>query len=130
MGFYIETDIAEDLMVKHIAATLETRLLKAKLNHYSLNTWVSIANQLVISANFFMLQLWTGNVEQLEKMDNEVANFIWSGSDGNFRHRMSYDIITKSKVEGGLGLISFKTQTMAQAGKTILWVGSNGEETL
>lgn len=46
-----------------------------------------------------MLQLWTGKVEQLEMMDKEVVEFVWSGSDDNCRRRVDYATITKSKEE-------------------------------
>lgn len=130
MGFYIGTELLEELMTSHLMATLEARLLKAKLKHYSLNTRVTIANQLIISANYFMLQLWIGDVEQLVAMDKEVAKFVWIGSDKNYRPRVDYDTITRSKVKGGLGLISFKDENLAHVGKKILWAGTKGKEAL
>lgn len=119
LGFYIGTNILGELMTNHLTATLEARLLKAKRRHYSLSMRVTIVNQLVIYANQFMLQLWMGKVEQLEMMDREVADFLWSGSEDNCRRRVDYAMITKAKEGGGLGLISFKNLTVAQVGKTI-----------
>lgn len=46
------------------------------------------------------------------------------------RPRLDYQIIINLKNSGGLAVISIKGQTIALAGKTILWVASEGECTL
>lgn len=56
-------------MTAHLTKTLEDRLQKAKIRNYSLVSRVSIANQMIGLAIWYMAQLWTGEVEQLEEMD-------------------------------------------------------------
>lgn len=43
---------------------------------------------------------------------------------------MDYKTIENLKDEGGLGLISNKSYTIAMSGKTMLWVAQDGDQTL
>lgn len=67
---------------------------------------------------------------QLENMDREVKMFMWSGKEDNRKPRVNYETICKPKAKGRLEVISIKSQTLAQVGKTILWAGQEGEQTL
>lgn len=66
-------------MEQHLTCTLEARLQQARLKPYSLSVCVLIANQLVNSVLWYMLQLWTDTLAQLKRFDNLIKDFVWSG---------------------------------------------------
>lgn len=77
-------------MAKYIIHTLEDWLQKARLNPYLLVVRVNLVNQLVSSTLWYMLQLWTGDWEQLELFDRMLRDFIWSGQDFSKNPRVDY----------------------------------------
>lgn len=69
------------MMVQYLTEVLEGRIFKARKHPYSLKVRVSIANQLVNSTLWYMLQLWMGDTTQLERFDGMIKDFIWSGQE-------------------------------------------------
>lgn len=59
-----------------------------------------------------------------------MKDFIWSDHEEGKKPRLAYHILLLSKEEGGLSLISIKFQTIAMAGKTMLWIVADGDHTL
>lgn len=57
---------------------LEDRLVKVRLQHHTLLVRVDIANQLISNTMWYMLQVWLGEITQLEAMDGKIKDFIWS----------------------------------------------------
>lgn len=85
---------------------------------------------MVSNCLWYILHLWTGNFAALDSFDKMIRDFIWSGQDSGKRPKVDYLTLTLSKIEGGMGLIYVKTQTIAKAGTTILWTLQEGEHTL
>lgn len=67
---------------------------------------------------------------QLEAWEKVVKDFVWSGQELGKRPRVDYATLLRSLVEGNLVLISIKAQTIAMAGKTVLWMVVVEEHTL
>lgn len=130
LGFYIRTEISPEWMVQHLTIVLENRLWNARKAHHSLIMRVTIANQLVSCALMYMLRVWPGDMGQLDLFDSAIRDFIWSRLDTNKHPRVDKVTITLPKDQGGMALISVKTQTLAMARKDLLWVVQEGEHTL
>lgn len=120
LGFYMGTDLSIARMTQYLTETLEKHLQYACKKFYSLAMRVLVANQLITSACWYMLQLWPGKKEVLEAFDKKVKDFVWSGKDMGRRPRVDYETILKPRDQGGLGLISFKAQKTTMAGKAVL----------
>lgn len=117
-------------MTQYLTETLENRLSYARKNIYSLAMRVTLANQLVGNACWYMLQIWLGKKEVFEKFDKKFNDFVWSGKELGKRPCVDYATILKPKDQGGLGFISFKVQTTAMVGKAIMWAAQDGDKNL
>lgn len=60
-----------------------------------------------------MLNLWTGDVEQLQIFDKCIRDFLWSGQDNGKKPRVNWKTIKNALVEGCLSLISILEHTYA-----------------
>lgn len=130
LGLHMGGDISPVQMEEKTLAALEARLQKARLKPHSLYTRVKIVNQLVNSGLWYVLQLWTGRLDTLERFDNIVKDFVWSGQDKDKRSRVDFLTLLKDLEEGGLALVSIKGQTIALLGKLLLWALQDDDHTL
>lgn len=73
---FIGAEISADSMKTYLLETLEKRLKIARKSPHNLMVWVQIANQLISSVLWYMLQLWPGDFDFLEMLDNLVKDFI------------------------------------------------------
>lgn len=76
LDVFIGCDISPQQMTKYLANKLEDRLQKAHINPYTLSIRVAIANMLISSTLWYMLQLWTGDMKALAEFDRLVRDFI------------------------------------------------------
>lgn len=109
---------------------MEKRLNDARLNPYSIPVRVAIANQLISSTTWYIVQLWPGTLVELEKIDRDIKCFIWNGQEDSKRPKVAYEILLRAKIRGGFGLILVRTKFTAMAGTSILWAIANTEHTL
>ena len=121
LGVPIAQGISEEVMIKHLYTKLKARLTKARFKHLTLIGRVVIANHLVSSSLLYLLTLWAGNRGELHKLQTIITRFVWGGQDQRVQHRVSLEMITKPKEEGGLGLIAIDAQTQALSGRVIIW---------
>lgn len=95
---------------------VDTRLEKMSTRHLSLSARVTVANGLILSSLWYILTLWSGDLEFFNKIQKKIADFVWAG-----RPRVDRGTITQSKAHGGLGLISIVEQYRALAGGIMVW---------
>lgn len=101
LGIFVGTNIFVTRMKQHLTCTLEVRLQQARLNSYSLSVRVLIANQMVNSMIWYMLQLSTDTVDELKRFDNLIKDFVWSGQEFSKCPRVDYQMLMAPIEEGG-----------------------------
>lgn len=106
---------------------MEKRLKDARLNPYSIPVRVSMTNQLITSTLFYMVQLWPGDVKDLEWLDREIKHFILNGQEDIRKAPIEYAVLLRPKDQGGFGLISIKAQFYAMVAIFILWAAADGD---
>lgn len=67
-----------------------------------------------------MLTIWIGDPFQL-KLFEGLLKFLWAGQKDSTRNRVDAETITRSKKNGGLGVLSLSDQVRALVAKLILW---------
>lgn len=127
---YVGTEISPQRMKLTIVGLLEDRLTKARKSQHSLVDRVTIANQFISSSLWYLLNLWSGDLMELDGLDKLIRDFIWSGQDMGKLSRVDYKTMKKAKKDGGMGVLSIKEHTIALAAKLILWVPIEGDHTL
>lgn len=106
--------------------TIDSRLGKMRNKHLALATRVTVANGLILSAIWYTLTLWAGEMAFLQKIQKRIESFVWAG-----RPRVDRNTISQTRSRGGLGLISVANQYRAMIGNLIsnLMVWIVGPET-
>lgn len=130
MGFYIGKGIHVQLSLQQLKLTLKWRLKDARLNPYSIPMRVVVANQMVSSSLWYIIQLWPGKIQALEDLDRQIRNFVWSGQEDYTQPRVDYETLLLPKDNRGMGLILVKCQFCTLAGSLILWSTREGDQTL
>lgn len=130
LGVFMGIEISADSMQRYLQEALDKRLAMARRKPQTLMLRVQMANQLISNVLWYMLHVWPGDFSFLDSLDKQIREFIWSGQVEAKRPRLNHNLLTGSKDDGGLALISIKDQTIAIAGKKVLWVASDGEHTL
>lgn len=78
LAFFVGPEILPLLMRGALTDMLEAKLRRARKTPQCLVDRVSIANQFVSSALWYMLNLWTETMKQLEAFDKSIRDFVWS----------------------------------------------------
>lgn len=91
---------------------------------------VIVANQMVSSSLWYIIQLWPGKIQALEDLDRQIRNFVWSGQEDYTQPRVDYETLLLPKDNRGMGLILVKCQFCTLAGSLILWSTREGDQTL
>lgn len=94
---------------------MEKRLKDARLNPYSIPVEVAMANQLITNTLFYIVQLWPGDLKDLEWMDREIKHFVWNGQEDTRKSPMEYADLLRPKDQLGFGFILVKAQFLAMA---------------
>lgn len=69
-------------------------------------------------------------MSQLDEWNKTMKDFVWSGQEMGKQPWVNYKSLLRSLEEGGLVLISIKAQTVAMAGKIVLWAIAASDHTL
>lgn len=91
-----------------------TRLIKGK--HLALAARVTVANGLIVSAIWYTVTLWAGDLSFLLKLQRKIEAYVWAG-----RSRVDRNTLSQGKAKGGLGLLSIMEQYRAMSGNLMLW---------
>lgn len=86
LGFYVGTKISANLSKRHLENILDKRLHDARLNPYSIPVKVVVANQMINNMFSYTIQLWSGDIKDLEWIDKEVKDFSGMGKKIPKRH--------------------------------------------
>lgn len=69
-------DVSMENMIVYLHDMLDKRLAMARRQPQTLFVRVQMVNQLVVSALFYMLQVYPRDFDLLDKMDSQVRNFV------------------------------------------------------
>jgi hypothetical protein len=108
------------MMVVQINKILQDRLAKSRMNPTSMSARLVIVNQLMLSAGWYVLTLWSGTEADLKKLEKKVVRFLWAEHNYQVHHRVNYQTIIRFKHQGGLGYISIVHQVDSLASKMII----------
>lgn len=108
-------------MVQQLSDILDDRLRIVKGKAFSLAARLQVINHIIVAALWYILNLWTGNAEELRALEKKIVHDLWVGDMETARHRVKLNIVELPKDRGGIGLISLIQQVRALASKLILW---------
>ncbi|KAL3678376.1 hypothetical protein R1sor_021332 [Riccia sorocarpa] len=130
LGFSFEEGIDAGDMIRRCKQRVNEVCSNPLYGNLSIYGRVTIANAVLLGAFWSYIPLWAGDREELQKLEKQVVNFVWSGASMNTRNRAATKIITQRLKDGGLGLISLTGQYMAFTARMVRWAYHPGEHPL
>lgn len=108
---------------------LQRKLKRVGANMTNLIIRVTLVNQYILAALWYLLNLWPRNNKDLEELERLVHKYIWTQSNSTI-HKMDALTLYLSRANGGLGALSLSHQVFALATKLTMWALSTGHHPL
>lgn len=101
-----------------LKSTIDTRLAGWKSKTLSLARRATLVKSVVSSMPLYTMSASKIPAQVCSQLDARARNFLWSGDANRSKLTcVSWDLICKSKVAGGLGIRSFKIMNKALIAK-------------
>ncbi|KAL3684303.1 hypothetical protein R1sor_002325 [Riccia sorocarpa] len=127
LGFSFEEGIKPEEMLSKCKRKINEVCSNAMYGSLSIYGRITVANAVLLGVFWYLIPLWAGEIEELQKMEKQIVSFVWSGASLETRNRAATKIIVQKTKVGGLGLISLSKQHMAFTARTIRWAYQPGE---
>lgn len=101
LGYFFGKGISREMVFSYLEDTMKKRLLQAKKDPNSFMTRVLIVNAILKGSCWYLLTLWTGMDEDLQRLEKITINFLWEGQKMSAYHRVDGFMLTLPKAEGG-----------------------------
>jgi hypothetical protein len=99
---------------------LKSKLINWSHNQLSLAGRILVANQVLLASMWYIAACWNPNPRMTTQIRRVVRNFIWGGKDAPTHAKVKWDTLTLSTIQGGLGIIDPKAQSMAFLAKLLI----------
>ncbi|KAL3691433.1 hypothetical protein R1sor_005084 [Riccia sorocarpa] len=130
LGFTFEEGINAGEMLRRCKLKVNEICSNPAFAKLSIYGRVTVANASLLGAFWYIVPLWAGELCELEKIEKQVVNFVWSGASLETRNRIATKVVIQKVKEGGLGLLSLTKQYTAFTARTIRWAYQAGEHPL
>lgn len=131
LGIFVGMDgVDRECTVQHIRVLLDKKLVLLRLRPHSFMARVLVVNQVLMGSLWYLLTVWCGSVRELHDIRMVLINFLWAGQEISARHSIKFQTLAISKMEGGVGLISFEPQVAALSARLIRFVMADGKHPL
>ncbi|XP_076936463.1 uncharacterized protein LOC143603585 [Bidens hawaiensis] len=104
-----------------VVSTFKRRLSKWKANTLSIGGWVTLIKSVLDSLPLYYFSLFKAPVKVINNLEGIMRRFLWGGSvEVRKMSWVSWEIVTKSIRDGGLGIARLDINNIALLGKW-LW---------
>ncbi|KAL3684415.1 hypothetical protein R1sor_002437 [Riccia sorocarpa] len=97
LGFTFDEEIKAEAMVLKCERRIEEICNSPLYQGLSICGRTTVANATLLGAFWYILPLWAGSIETIDKLEKRVFNFVWSGSSRDTRHRIAKNIVIQNR---------------------------------
>ena len=101
-----------------VLETIQNRLASWKAKTLSIGGRLTLVKSVLSSLPIYYLSLYKAPVAVMDQIEGLMKNFLWAASNENRRmHWVSWDVVTTSKADGGLGISKLSDVNLALIAK-------------
>lgn len=111
-------------------SSLEMKIQKLKACPHDFMSRVVAVNSELMRGAWYAITLWGGSDKDLHNISKVMQNFLWARQKVSIKAKVNKPTLSKSKYQGGVGLLPFEEQVMSLVATYILFALSQGQHLL